>query len=174
MSFWQIFLQFLGWFIIIWLHQRTLRRSELSRQKDALLTKTDDLFDYIKLELQKSHINLLELESCIAFKVTLLEFRLKQINELARIEILSLALIVRIRELDLDAMKTSVGAIIDELQSDITEQIESNYHKKLYNHSSVLSQLKYRVPEMAGAAFAVNAMIGLYMIVGFLFSKINY
>jgi|GEM_PF-5393439 len=162
----QILLQVVGWGIIFWIHLRTLQKSELARQKDALLGKLDDIFEYLDKELEKQDCSFLDLEQALASKLTLLEFRLAQLNSLARTSIVSPSIIARLRNIDLseNTPRSIIRSEANELHTRATEEIETGYNRT-FNQRSLWIYLVERRAELGGAALALAVLIGAYIVI---------
>lgn len=170
----QIFLQFFGWGLLIYLHSRTLRRAEISRLKDAIVKQLSDFVEKIKSEIKKDKVDFLVLEEEVSAKSTQIEFKIKQLNSYSRLEIVSPSKIASLRNIALENIKDKslVEKTFNDVENDLIEHIESQYIEKMFKTNFFRHLYINRRPEIWGALFPLIILVLFFKILDFFFSFI--
>jgi len=165
MSTTQIVLQFVGWGFLLYLSNRTLKRTEISRLKDQLVNKIDALLKDIKTEINETEAlkDSLKLEKSYTAKLARIDLSLQQINSLSKSVLLDGSLLIPLWDLDIVQMIDNQDfSLLEEKQQDVIEGIENAYHSGLFKTNIFRTlYLKY-TPELMG--FFVPLLI-LHLIV---------
>lgn len=136
----QLIIALVGWAILFYLHNRTLRKGEISRLKDSLTKEIKDLFTWIEKSSKKSY-SALELEEELAGKVTLIEFLISQFNNYASSTLIDPDCLTKVRNIDTAKIISNEKFYQEDklIQYDIIEQIESAYHKHTFSTNHLKS-----------------------------------
>lgn len=181
MSNFQFFVTLFGWAILFYLHNRTLKKGEITRRKDAIIQEVRALMDWLETDIA-SRLSHLELEEEIAARATLLNFSCRQLNEYTHKKLINLDWLYDISNIDVDTIyideKCSSGVensskrVTREVKAkfyDLLEQIEKAYHDSTKpNHSSRKYWREYQY-EILGLMFGLFICLSLVTIFKFLF-----
>jgi hypothetical protein len=180
MTNFQIILQFLGWGLLIYLHNRTLRRAEIARLKESLIaqilefsdwtinklttTEINHLGQWVTNKLISKKINPLKVELLLTAKTAQLDLKLLQLNQYSRIEILPPELFSSLRDIDTDELisNENIEIYITELTSELIEIIETRYADTLFNINYFRYLYLFRRPEILGALFGICLLSFIY------------
>jgi hypothetical protein len=181
----QIIVQFLGWGLLIYLHNRTLRRAEIARLKESLTQQINELAVWLtnkldekktnstnnKIDKNQEKVNFLKIESLLTAKAVQLDLKLLQLNQYSRITLLTPSLLSPLRDIDINNLiyNQNVEVEISELTAELIEQIETSYANKLFNINYFRYVYLYRKPEMLGVIFAIFLLSISYHLVKIIF-----
>ncbi|MEC8324949.1 MAG: hypothetical protein VX100_02370 [Pseudomonadota bacterium] len=136
----QLIIALVGWAILFYLHNRTLRKGEISRLKDSLTKEIKDLFTWIEKSSNKSY-SALELEEELAGKVTLIEFLISQFNNYASSTLIDPDCLTKVRNIDTAKIISNEKFYQEDklIQYDIIEQIENAYYEYTFSTNHLKS-----------------------------------
>jgi len=134
-SSFQVWIAIVGWIFLFYLNNRTLRRSDISRQKDRLVERVDAIRDWYidEIRLDEAGGNRMSLEQNLSAQITQVEIRIKQLNNYVKCEIVNPEILAKIRGID-NSSSRCLREIIEEVHiecSDLNESIELAYDKFL-------------------------------------------
>jgi len=169
----QIFFQFVGWGFLLYLSNRTIKRTELSRLKDQLIEQIEGLSNWIELELntEDNKTTARTLERGYTGRVSRVDLLLQQINGLAKCKLLNEDLLFDFWNLDIDLVFSSKE--LNDLkfkQQDAIETIETSYHSRLFKENIFRRIFLHYKPEIFGALLPLALLYFLHGIVSILFS----
>ncbi len=120
-----------------------------------------------KSELAIENANILAIESNLSAKASQLEFKINQLNDYARLTIVSTDCIAKIRNIDIEITYATkqVDKVFDEVENDLIEEIEGNYVKKLYKINFFRHLYLNRMPELLGALIPLSILYFLYLLI---------
>jgi hypothetical protein len=129
----QVVLVLIGWVILFYLNNRTLRRSEISRIKDRLIERIDAVRSWYvdEVRLDSDGLNRLSLEQNLSAHVSQIELRMGQLNDYLGVDILDFDSLAHIRTIDNDKSRP-LQEIIEEVHVkflDLSERIEVSYDR---------------------------------------------
>lgn len=153
-----------GWIYLFYLNNRTLRRSEISRQKDRLIERLESVrswyIDEIRLDFEGS--NRLSLEQNLSAHVTQIELRIRQLNYYIGTQIVGVENLSNIRGID-NGKDRPVNEIIGSVHSefsDLAENIELSYDR-FFEGNNLLTRIWVNCrSELLGGIFGL-AILGL-------------
>ena len=149
-----IVLQAMAWVFLFYLHTRTLKMAEISRQKDSLVKQLEELIkwalDNQSLEIQNNRI-----EERFAALVVRNEWRLTQLNSCANVTILEPSSFHVLYNLDVVklAKEQALENKIFGLTNDLIEKIEIRYQDIFYKTNIFRYMILFRLPELYGLVF---------------------
>jgi hypothetical protein len=153
----RIVLIFLGWLLLIYLSNRTLRRGEISRLKDRVVDSITGIQEWLIEELQTNPSKDMEqVEALLSAKATQLELKIKQLNHYIGIEVLQVVNVAKIRGVDLFSVNT--GALVVEVNDvffDVIEHIETVYDDHYFKLNPILRFWRVRKYELCGAGISM-------------------
>lgn len=171
----QLTIALIGWAFIFYLHNRTLKKGEVSRLKESITKEIKDLFTWLDGAANKTceqadgssqkAYSELELEEELAGKITLIEFLISQINEYTHSSFLDPLWLVELRNID-TAQLISNGKVsqVDKLrQFDIIEKVETAYHEQALS-SNLLKNLWVNNKDTILGAIAGLAIVALFAV----------
>ncbi|MEZ8867723.1 hypothetical protein AB6F25_21950 [Vibrio splendidus] len=132
----QLLVQLLSWALLLYLHSRTLKRAELARVKDNLISNINDLSGWANDILQEK-IPDVKLEDMYAGKVSSIELMVNQLNSHKHKEFISLDSIIKLRGIDIiayrDSQKSDLIFEISSLSFELVSHIENEYYSHFYS-----------------------------------------
>ena len=152
----------IGWLIVFLLHDRTLRRTEISRVKDNLTAKIDELQKWIESHLHKGDINSISLEKGCVGRCVQIELYIKQLNERAGYQLVSIDKLSDIKSLEFANLPTDSASIISSLFCDFIEEIEESYWRVYLKQNSakeIWSYYKYHIGGMLFSLILIKVSI---------------
>ncbi|CAM3547958.1 hypothetical protein [Shewanella pealeana] len=161
MSTWQFSVQILSWLFIFYLHIRNLRKSEISKLKENILTTLDKLPETYCKKLDYDEISVLDAEETLSMLVNRIEFQVISLNKYANKIIFEPSRLSVLRSIELtehNLKKESIDrhklekSILEKI-SDLTEEIESSYITETYSKNPLRSFIETRRYEIKGATF---------------------
>ncbi|MFT4929851.1 MAG: hypothetical protein ACI8WB_005986 [Phenylobacterium sp.] len=163
----QLVIVFVGWAFLFYLNNRTLRRSELSRLKDNLTKALEDLFDWLDETARKQELGALELEEALASKISLIEFRFRQLNDYAKFTLFDPTSLAVMREIDTAILveQKKLPQHIHNQQYDILEQIEQSYHQHYFKQSFFARIWISRKDDLTGVIAGLSLSILFFILV---------
>lgn len=166
-----IVLVLIGWLLHLFLNNRSLRRAEISRLKDNIVSKTENLQDWCVSEIREGNADhALLFETELSAKVTHLELKIQQLNNYIRAELIRPMELVPIREFDISREIPEHEKILEviELASNLIEGIESSYCDFYYNRSILLTLYReYKAP-LLGALLALSLLYLMLITINFI------
>lgn len=175
MSNFQIWIAVFGWIFLFFLNNRTLRRSDISRQKDRLVERVDTIRNWYvdEIRLDEDGKSRMSLEQNLSAQVTQIEIRIKQLNYYVRAEIVSPEILARIRGIDNSASR-ALREIIEEVHvecSELNEAIEVAYDDFFRDRNALRRFWLAYGYELSGAALALGVVWLFIKVVFLLFSR---
>lgn len=153
----QVAFAILGWIYLLYLNNRTLRRSEISRLKDRLVDKIEKLEpSYIEESDRLPTSDPLLLEHFLATKTTHIELRIAQLNHYIGTNIVPVDKLLPLREFDTSEKDPST---LREIISDLIEQIEQCYDQHFVHRNFLARLWLTRKPEIFGAITALLIIV---------------
>jgi len=171
MSNTQILFQFIGWGFLLFLSNRTIRRTELSRLKDQLVVQIEELSKWLELELISEEHSARSLERAYTGKVSRIDLLLQQLNSLSKRKLLNEDLLFEFWDTDVDSIfltKKLNGLKL--IQQDAVETIESSYHSTLFKQNFIRMIYLHYKPELLGTVSSLAILYLLHGIVSILFT----
>lgn len=134
----QLTVALIGWTFLFYLHNRTLKKGEVSRLKDSITKEIKELFDWLD-DTSESGYTALELEELLSGKITLIEFLISQINEYTHSDFLDPLWLAELRYIDTEELLSNKKISQQERlrQFDIIEKIETAYHEQAISTNSL-------------------------------------
>lgn len=177
-----ITIAFVGWFYLLFLNNRALKRAEIGRLKDDIIKHLLDSSDWlieetmettkINTDSEATHSlitiarnitrnNKLELELIWGAKLTQIELKANLLNKLAGCELISSNHTNSLRNIDFIVYQPSRREII-ELTSNFIEYTETAYHHNFFDlniFEAIATRHKYSV---LGAIFGLTILMLFY------------
>lgn len=157
----QIAFQFLGWFFLLFLSNRTLSRTELSRLKDQVIVQIDALDEWLKLEVLEndSSNSAIFIEKMYISKIARIDMLLQQFNKLYKFEVLNPRVLLPLWDLDIELIceKKELSHLKD-IQQDIIATIEQEYHDGLFTENFFRKLYQCYRPEIYGVISGLVAV----------------
>lgn len=170
LTYGQVAIALAGWAFLFYLHNRTLRRSEISRLKDRLVDKVENTYEWLVKELEDESCDRLVLESNLSAKVTQVELRVRQLNHYVRCEIVTTENLAILRNIDVaQSNKQYLINIANEAIADTIESIESSYDSHYFEQSYLTRVWKSRKEDLFGAALALAVICLIFGTISLVF-----
>lgn len=170
MSNTQIIFQFLGWGFLLFLSNRTIRRTELSRLKDQLVEQIEGLASWLEEELKNKNNSALSLERAYTGKISRIDLLLQQLNSLSRFKLLNEKVLFKFWDLDIDAIFSSKQLHeLKQIQQDAIETIEVSYHSTLFKQNFIKKLYLNYKPELFGTVISLAILYFFYEVASILF-----
>ncbi len=151
-------LTLVGWIYIFYLNNRGLKRSDISRTKDACITAIEKIIDDVREYSGSKDIEPLVIESELTYLATKVEMKIKNLNSITATTLVSAedtAMIIRKCDtVELIKNKSYAVDIIDSL-SDTCEQIEVSYRELYFEGNALKKMYDRRSSEIQGLAFSL-------------------
>lgn len=161
----QVIFQFVGWFFLLFLSNRVIKRTELSRLKDQLIEQVSDLSRWMEDELSKNSRSPLELEDFYTARITRIDLLFQQFNRLAKYKLFDEDWLLELFDLNIEEIhKTKNIDKLHTIQRDIIEHIEISYHSALFKLNFFRNLYLNFKPELAGALFALAILYYSYQL----------
>ncbi|MCF5721043.1 hypothetical protein [Pseudomonas syringae] len=147
----QLIILLCGWSFTLYLDRRAKHRAEAIKRKDYIVSKIEDIADWLDREISKPNFQPARTESSLAGMITQIELKMVQFNSHVKCELLDPSELSTLRDINLDPdsirdigakslgtlklnksptnTKPELSAIyyeMSELSSDLIENIESN------------------------------------------------
>lgn len=151
----------LGWLYLYYLHTRTLRRTEISRIKDRLVARIEEIQTWYLQQLSSDCDDVTLLESLLATKVTHVELRILQINHYVGRDLIPIEWLTPLRALEvLPNNRESVSAI-NQICADLIEGIETSYDSLFFRKNFFARFWNTRKEEILGT---ISGLLLLYLL----------
>jgi hypothetical protein len=158
MNTFQLIVQVSTWIFLYLLHSRTLRRSEISRLKEQIVTSLSTYPAWIEKILQKELVTISDVENYVAAANARLDFLSTNLNRHAKCEILPAECISKLTGVAIkDSHIASIKGIKEierttfDITSDLIEKIEIKYTEKMYTDNALKMLFNEYTPELKGA-----------------------
>ncbi|PBJ18329.1 hypothetical protein BSG18_46450 [Pseudomonas ogarae] len=149
----QLIILLCGWSFTLYLDRRAKHRAEAIKRKDYIVSKIEDIADWLNSEISKENFHHARTETSLAGMITQIELKMVQFNAHVRLELLDPSRLSTLRDVDLDPPPKTVSINLKslntlklrqklsedskpdlsviyyemrELSSDLIEEIESN------------------------------------------------
>jgi|GEM_PF-4792126 len=167
----QIALQFVGWGFLLFLSNRTIRRTELSRLKDQLIGQIEEISTWFEQALKSDEYTVHSLERAYIAKVARIDLLLQQLNGLSKHNLINTGILFDFWNLDIETMyETKKLTNVNIFQQDAIESIEISYHSIFFKENIIRRIHSNYKPELYGVLLTLASLYFLYRIVEVLFS----
>ena len=159
----QIIFQLIGWSFILFLHNRTIKRTEISRLKDQLVDLIDDVGDWVRDEINEEYCSKVSFERAYTAKIARLDVLIQQLNGLAKCKLLNENLLLEFWNLDVEEI--FINEKVDKiyrLQEKVVEAVEASYHAEMFNKNFFRKVWLNYKPEAFGALLSVLIVYYLF------------
>lgn len=123
-----------GWFYLLFLNNRALKRAEICRLKDDIVKQLLDSSEWLINEINSKTNS--ESELIWAAKITQIDLKSKLLNQLAKCQLIDFNALNALRNLDIIDQTPSRKDIV-ELTSDVIEAAELAYHDHFFKMSFI-------------------------------------
>ena len=101
----QLIILLCGWSFTLYLDRRSKHRAEAIKRKDYIISKIDDIADWLDDEISKDNFQPARTESSLAGMITQIELKMVQFNSHVKLELLDPSKLSTLRDIDLDPPK---------------------------------------------------------------------
>ena len=110
----QLIILLCGWSFTLYLDRRAKHRAEAIKRKDYIISKIEDIADWLDTETSKENFQPARTESSLAGMITQIELKMVQFNSHVKRELLDPSKLSTLRNVNLDSVEKHIG----ELDSD--------------------------------------------------------
>ncbi|WP_122613673.1 hypothetical protein [Pseudomonas viridiflava] len=159
----QVIILLIGWAFTLLLDRKSKHRTEAIKRKDTIVSRIEDLADWIDKEITKKNFDASRLEISLAGNLTQTEMKITQLNLHLKRDLIDPARVSIIRDIDVTAIALlpDLPFKIRQASSDIIEYIEqeaNDYFFKEKLHASVLNLVPFGFV-VFGALMTLSIMI---------------
>jgi hypothetical protein len=151
----QIIILLVGWVFTLYLDYRSKHRTEAIKRKDAIVSRIENLADWIDKEIAKTHFDATRLESSLAGNLTQTELKILQLNSHLKTDLLDPSRLSAIRDIDV-ANKIIIPELSFKIRgasSDIIEYIEQASDKYFFQKNKKTQTLQHYSPKIGYCIF---------------------
>jgi hypothetical protein len=158
----QIIILLIGWSFTLFLDHRSKHRAEAIKRKDSIITRLDNIPDWLEKKLEKDH-DLTQIETSLAGFVTRIELKIIQLNNHLKVTLIDTNLLSTIRDLDISetAEPSHISHKTRELSSDIAEHIEQKFDQHIFSKNRYSEKLEPTLLHLGSFVFAALIVVAL-------------
>ncbi|MCG9697440.1 hypothetical protein [Shewanella sp. Isolate11] len=153
----QIMVQIFTWLFLYTLHSRTLRRSEISRLKEQIVESLSKYPTWLMEILEKPNIEISDVDNYVASAIARFDFQSTNLNCYAKCQIFPIENLaklggIEIKENHLSSTpdKKNIEKQAFNITSDLIEETEISYAKKMHNENTIRMLTNEYMPEIKG------------------------
>lgn len=153
----QLIILLCGWSFTLYLDRRAKHRAEAIKRKDYIISKIEDIADWLDSEISKDHFQPARTESSLAGMITQIELKMVQFNSHVKCELLDPSELSTLREVNLDPDSSrdigtrSLGTL--KLNKTPTEKIKPELSSIYYEMRELSSDLIENIEENCNSYF---------------------
>lgn len=159
----QVIILLFGWIFTLMLDRKSKHRTEAIKRKDTIVSRIEDLADWIDKEVAKTHFDAVRLETSLSGNLTQTELKMVQLNLHLRKDLLDPSRIAVIRDIDISGAKLihEVSFKIRQASADIIEYIEETSNNYFFQENKLLTPTHFRNlgTLLFGALMTISLMI---------------
>ncbi|GIU15645.1 hypothetical protein TUM4261_32970 [Shewanella sp. c952] len=173
----QFCVQVATWIFLYILHSRTLRRAEISRLKEQIVDSLSSYPAWLILILNKEKISISDVENYVASAITRLDFQSENLNSYGKCQIFPTADLAELASIEINKQhltsvsdKSRIERIAFDITSDLIENTEISYAKRMHKDNSIKMLFNEYNPELKGIICMLLILNMSYSLVKILFT----
>ncbi|MFK8331373.1 hypothetical protein M2D63_015305 [Pseudomonas sp. BJa5] len=177
----QLIILLFGWSFTLYLDRRSKHRTEAIKRKDYIVSKIEDIADWLDDEVNKDHFQPARTESTLAGLITQIELKMVQFNSHVKKDLLEPSDLSKLRDINLEPIEAenAEGGTADEseennkpdlshiyyqmrdLSSDLIENIESRCNLYFFPKERPAEKIESTLLHLGSFAFTFFVSIAL-------------
>lgn len=143
----QLIILLCGWSFTLYLDRRAKHRAEAIKRKDYIISKIDDIADWLDDEVSKDNFQPARTESSLAGMITQIELKMVQFNSHVKLDLLDPSKLSTLRDIDLDPPKNDdkksyfLSIQNDDIQESSTQKTATDLSAIYYEMRELSSDL---------------------------------
>lgn len=161
----QVIILLVGWAFTLMLDRKSKHRIEAIKRKDTIVSRIEDLADWIDKEVTKTQFDAVRLEASLAGNLTQTELKMVQLNLHLKKNLLDPTKISVIRDIDISGAKLihELSFSVRQASADVIEYIEKESNNYFFQENKLLTPTHFA--NLGAVLFGILMTLSIMIIV---------